>query len=136
MRANISIRCQPGEGENLPSLGAAARLLAQGAAPRHLQAGAGRAPPGATGEVAEGLPEAGGHQVVEDGVDGGAQVEEDSGDEVDLLEDPEVVLGGHVHAAPHQAVQVKRGPAEAEDHDQDAWGRRGGHLFLEVELED
>lgn len=71
--------------------------------------------------MAEHFPEAGGHQVVEDGVDGGAQVEEDSGDDVDLLECPEVVLGGHVHAAPHQAVHVKRGPAEAEHHDQDTW---------------
>lgn len=73
---------------------------------------------GVTGDVAEHFPEPSGHQVVEDGVDGGAQVEEDSRDDVDLLKDPEVLLGGDVHAAPHQAVHMKGGPAEAEDHDQ------------------
>lgn len=104
---------------NLVSL-SAGHLLALNATPRHLQAGGRRRPPGVTGEVGEPLPEAGGHQVVEDGVDGGADVEEDPGDDVDLLEDPEVVLGGHVHAAPHQAVHVERRPAEAEDRHQDA----------------
>lgn len=34
----------------------------------------------------------GGHEVVEDGVDGRAQVEEDSRDDVHVLEDLEVLL--------------------------------------------
>lgn len=44
------------------------------------------------GNVAKHFSEPGGHEVVEDGVDGGAQVEEDSRDDVDMLEDPAVLL--------------------------------------------
>lgn len=69
----------------------------------------------------EHLPEAGGHQVVEDGVYGRAQVEKDPGDDVDVLvdlEDLDVLTVLLVHEAPHQAVGVKRGPADAEHHHQ------------------
>lgn len=66
------------------------------------------------------LPETGGHQVVEDGVNGRAQVEEDTRNDVDILvdlKDLSVVAGALVHEAPHQAIGVERSPADAEhDH--------------------
>ena len=87
----------------------------------HLYAGAGRPAPGKTSNVTEHFPEPGGHEVVEDGVDGRAQVEEDTGDDVDVLEDLEVLLGRRVDVAPHQAVHVEGSPAEAEHNHQHTW---------------
>lgn len=66
------------------------------------------------------LPEAGGHQVVQDGIDGRTQVEEDPGNDVDVLvhlKDLNVVTGSLVHETPHQAIGVKRSPTDAKhDH--------------------
>lgn len=61
-------------------------LLAQNAALGNLQAGARGVPLGAAGDVSKHLPEAGGHNVVEDGVDCGAQVEANPGDDVEAGE--------------------------------------------------
>lgn len=61
-------------------------LLAQNAALGHLQAGTRGEPLGAAGDVSKHLPEAGGHNVVEDGVDCGAQVEAHPGDDVEAGE--------------------------------------------------
>lgn len=78
-----------------------------------------RPPLGVAGDVAEHFPEPGGHEVVEDGVDGGAQVEAHPGDDVDVL----VEVG--VHVPPQHAVHVKGSPAEAEHDHQHTWmGRR------------
>lgn len=96
-------------------LAAGGRLIAQNAALGHLQAGVSGEPPGAAGDVSEHLPEAGGHDVVEDGVDGGAQVEAHAGDDV------EVAKRLVVHVSPHQAVHVEGRPAEAEHGHQHTW---------------
>lgn len=74
-----------------------------------------------TGDVTEHFSEPGGHEVVEDGVDGRAQVEADARDDVDVLEDLLVLLGRGVDVAPHQAVHVERSPAKAEDNHQHTW---------------
>lgn len=74
-----------------------------------------------TRDLLEHLPEAGGHEVVEDGVDRRAEVEEDPGDDVDVLEDQVVVASPGVYEAPHEAVNVERSPADAEDDHQYAW---------------
>lgn len=71
--------------------------------------------------MAEHFSEPGRHEVVEDGVDGGAQIEADSRDDVNMLENLEVVLRQHVDVAPHQAVHVKGSPAQTEHDDQDTW---------------
>lgn len=73
--------------------------------------------------MTEHFSEPGGHEVVEDGVDGRAQVEANSRDDMDLLEDLEVLLGGCVDVAPDQAVHVEGGPAEAEHNHQHTWTR-------------
>lgn len=91
------------------------RLVAQDAAPGHLQAGASGEPLGAAGDVSKHLPEARGHDVVEDGVDCGAQVETHPGDDV------EVAVRLVVHVPPHHAVHVERSPAEAEHSHQHTW---------------
>lgn len=97
-------------------------FLAQGAALGHLYAGTRRRPAaGITSNVTEHFPEPGGHEVVEDGVDGRAQVEEDSGHDVDGLEELEVLLGRGVDVAPHQAVYVEGSPAKAEYNHQHTW---------------
>lgn len=74
----------------------------------------------ATHHLFKHLPKAGGHQVVQDGINGRAQVEEDPGNDVDVLvylKDLYVVAGSLVHEAPHQAIGVKWSPADAEhDH--------------------
>lgn len=71
--------------------------------------------------MTEHFSELGGHEVVEDGVDGRAQVEADSRDNVDVLEDLEVLLGREVNVAPRQAVHVEGGPAKAKHNHQHAW---------------
>lgn len=70
------------------------------------------------GNVTEHLSEPGGHEVVEDGVNGGAQVEEDPRDDVDVFEELVPLVGRGVDVAPHQAVHVKGSPAEAKHHHQ------------------
>lgn len=70
-----------------------------------------------THQVFEHLSEPGGHEVVEDGVDGRAEVETDSGDNVDVFKYFQMVHRPGVDVAPHQAVRVEGSPAEAEyDH--------------------
>lgn len=96
-------------------------FLAQGPAPSHLQVRTRRTAFGVARNVAEPLSKPGRHQVVEDGVDGGAQVEADTRDDVDALEDHLVLSGGHVNVAIHQAVHMEGSPAEAEDNDQHTW---------------
>lgn len=51
--------------------------------------------------MTEHFSEPGGHQVVEDWVDCRAQIEEDPGDDVDVLEDLQVLLRRIVDVAPH-----------------------------------
>lgn len=68
--------------------------------------------------MAKHFSEPGGHEVVEDGVDGGAQVEENSRDDVDMLEDPAVLLVWYVDVAPHQAIDVEGSPTQAKDNHQ------------------
>lgn len=68
-------------------------FFTQGAALSHLEAPRVFFPAvRVAGNVAKHFSEPGGHEVVEDGVDGGAQVEENSRDDVDMLEDPAVLL--------------------------------------------
>ena len=81
----------------------------------------------------EGVPEAGGHEAVEHGVGGRAEVEEDSGDDVHILEGQEQALGPVRHEAPHKAVDVERGPADPKHNDQHNCGQRGG-LFSPLHL--
>lgn len=64
----------------------------------------------------EHFPEAGRHQIVKDGVNGRADVEEHPRDDVHVLEDFMVAVGPVADEAPHQAVRVKRGPADCENH--------------------
>lgn len=99
----------------------AGRFLPQSAALGHLEAGTWRPAVRKTGHVTECFSEPGGHEVVEDGVDGRAQVEADSGEDVDMLEDLEVQLGPGPNVAPHQAVHVERSPAKTEHNHQHAW---------------
>ena len=73
----------------------------------------------------EGVPEAGGHEAVEHGVGSRTKVEEDSGDDVHVLEGQEQALGPAGHKTPHEAVDVERGPADPEHHDQYNCGQRG-----------
>lgn len=107
---------------------AVVRFLARGAAAALLEVRTRRAAPGAARDVAEPLPEPRRHQVVEDGVDGGAQVEAGAGDDVDALEDRLVPSGRRVDVAPHQAVHVEGSPAEAEDDHQHAWKTPSGRI--------
>lgn len=78
---------------------------------------------GVAGDVTEHFSEPGGHEVIEDGVDGGAQVEEDPRDDVDVLEDLVMLLERRVDVAPHQAVDMKGSPTQAEDDHQHTWTR-------------
>lgn len=64
--------------KSLSPLCTVGKFLTHSAALGHLKAGAGRPPVGTAGNVTEHLSEPGGHEVVEDGVNGGAQVEKDS----------------------------------------------------------
>lgn len=65
--------------------------------------------------MTEHFSEPGGHEVVEDGVNGRAQIEADSRDDVDSLEDLVV------NVVPYQAVHVKGSPAKAEHDHQHTW---------------
>ena len=77
-------------------------------------------------DLPEHLAETRRHEVVEDGVDGRAEVKEHAGDEVHVLEGLQVVLAPVADEAPHQAVRVERRPADAEHHYQDDWeGEKG-----------
>src|SRR4029434_1852446 len=67
----------------------------------------------------EHLTEAAGHEVVEDAVDGEAEVEEDAGDDVDVLEDVQLVAGPVVDETPHKAIGVEWSPADPKHHHQD-----------------
>ena len=96
----------------------AGHFLTQGAALGHLLAEACGPAVMITSNVTEHFSEPGGHEVVEDGVDGRAQVEEDPGDDVDELEDLEVLLGRGINVAPHQAVYMEGGPAKSEHNHQ------------------
>lgn len=60
----------------------------------------------------EHIPEAGGHEVVQDGVGRGTEVEEDAGDDVDILEHRQVVTGPVADKTPHQTVGVEGRPAD------------------------
>lgn len=83
--------------------------------------------------MSEHFSEPGGHQVVEDGVDGRAQVEADSRDDVDMLEHLEVLRGPGVDVAPHQAVHVERSPTKAEHNHQHTYEYIQTHfMFLEI----
>lgn len=99
----------------------AGRFLPQSAALGHLEAGTWWPAVSKTGHVTERFSEPGGHEVVEDGVDGRAQVKADSREDVDVLEDLEVQLGPGPNVAPHQAVHMERSPAKAEHNHQHAW---------------
>lgn len=94
---------------------------ATGAQPGHVAA----TEAGVTRDLLEHLPEAGGHEAVEDGVDRRAEVEEDPGDDVDVLEDQVVVAGPGVYEAPHETVNVEGSPADAKNNHQyaciDSW---------------
>lgn len=70
--------------------------------------------------MTEHFSEPGGHEVVEDGVNGRAQVEADSRDDVEVPVD-RVVLLERVSVVPHQAVQVKGSPTKAEHDHQHTW---------------
>lgn len=71
--------------------------------------------------MTEHFSELGGHEVVKDGVDGRAQVEADSGDDVDVPEDLDVLLRRGVNVAPHQAVHMEGSPAKAKHNHQHTW---------------
>lgn len=71
--------------------------------------------------MTEHFSEPGGHEVVEDGVNGRAQVEADSRDDVDKPEGIAVQLGRFVKVVPHQAVHVKGSPTKAEHDHQHTW---------------
>lgn len=71
--------------------------------------------------MAEHFSKPGGHEVVENGVDGRAQVEADARDDMDVLEDLEVLLRGCVDVAPHQAVHVEGSPTETKHNHQHTW---------------
>lgn len=98
-------------------------FLGQGAALGHLWRGAHLRIVRVTRYATEHFSEPGGHEIVEDRVDGGAQVEENTGNNVDMLEDLEVLIGWGVDVAPHQALHVEGGPAEAEHNHQHTWTR-------------
>lgn len=66
----------------------------------------------------ESLPEAARHDVVEHRVNGRAEVKEDAGDDMHVLEGQVQALGPLGHKAPHEAVNVERGPADPKHHDQ------------------
>lgn len=98
-------------------------FLDQGAALGHLWAGAHPPVVRVARHVTEHFSEPGGHEVVEDWVDGRAQVEENTRDYVDVFEDLTVLIRRGVDVAPHQAVHMKGGPAEAKHDHQHAWDR-------------
>lgn len=100
---------------------AVGHFLTYGAALGHLKAGLHRPAVRVTCDVTEHFSEPGGHEVVEDGVDGRAQVEEDSRDDVDMLKDLEVLLERWVDVAPHQAVHVEGSPTDAKHNHQHTW---------------
>lgn len=85
-----------------------------------------RATPPPTAEcLLEGVPVLKGHEVVEDGVDGGGEVVEEPGDVVEVLVDGaedrgllEVDIG--------EALGVEGGPAEEEGHDHGSCKSRRG----------
>ena len=66
----------------------------------------------------ESLPETARHEVVKHRVNGGAEVEEDAGDNMHVLEGQVHALGPAGHKAPHEAIDVERGPADSKHHDQ------------------
>lgn len=76
----------------------------------------------------ESLPEAARHDVVEHRVNGRAEVEEDAGGNMHVLEGQFQALGPLVHKAPHEAVSVERGPADPKHHDQHNCGGTKGRL--------
>lgn len=67
-------------------------------------------------DLLEHLSKARGHEVVQDRVDCRAEVEKHSGDDVHVLEDFQVAVGPVADETPHEAVGVKRGPADCENH--------------------
>ena len=78
-------------------------------------------------ELTETLPEARGEQVVDDGVDGGAEVEHDAGQDVDALVDAVQEVGPPADGTPEEALDVEGSPAEAEhNHDHRCRAREGG----------
>jgi len=67
-------------------------------------------------DLLEHFSKARGHQVVQDWVDCRAKVEKHSGDDVHILEYLQVVVSPVINETPHEAVSVKRGPADPENH--------------------
>lgn len=76
-------------------------------------------------DIFEHFSKTGGHKVVQDGVDNRAEVEKHPRDDVDILEDLQVVISPVRDEAPHEAVGVKWGPADPEDHYQNNYEERG-----------
>lgn len=95
-------------------------FFSQSAAPSHLKLEAGWPGFGAAREVAEHFSEPGRHEVVQDGVDRRAEVEEDSRDDVNFLKDLLVLSRGLVDVAPCQAVHMEGSPAKTKDDHQHA----------------
>lgn len=56
------------------------------------------------------------HKVVQDGVYRRAKVEEHPGDDVHILENFQVVVRPVIDETPHEAVSVKRSPADSKYH--------------------
>lgn len=96
-------------------------FFAQSAALSHLKPEASWPAFGAACEVAEHFSKSGRHEVVQNGVNRWAEVKEDSGDDVDFLEDLLVLSRRFVNVAPHQAVHMEGSPAKTEDNHQHAW---------------
>lgn len=67
-------------------------------------------------DLLEHFSEARGHEVVQDWVDCRAEVEKHSRDDVHILEDFHVVVSPVIDETPHEAVGVKWGPADPENH--------------------
>lgn len=72
-------------------------------------------------ELPETLPEARGEQVVDDGVDGWAEVEEDARHDVDVLVNVVHQVGPLADGTPQEPLGVEGSPADSEHGHDDGW---------------
>ncbi len=71
-----------------------------------------------THHLTEHFSEAWRHEVIQDGIDHGAQVEEDAGKKMHILKDMVFVCSPVVNVAPHDTIDVKRSPADSKHNHQ------------------
>lgn len=67
-------------------------------------------------DLFEHFSKAGGHEVVKDRVDCWAEVEKHAGDDMHVLKDFMMAISPVTDEAPHEAIRMKRGPADPKNH--------------------